>query len=191
MAVGGESELEALAARGPSAGGCTRQMVVPGITDAHLHLMALVLAEIADRSDRHGPATRARPPLARAHSARVAARRPDGWLLGPRLVDARPGWLARRATCSSASRRAGRSRCTRTTTTRAGSVDAAMRMARHHSGEEAAGALVRRDEQRRATGILHEGGRRSSTSAIPDPDTTTSSSQRLEVGRAATGRRSA
>ena len=56
IGVGAESELESLA------NGATKwrrldesHVVLPGITDAHLHLMMLIQAETADRSYRAGP----------------------------------------------------------------------------------------------------------------------------------------
>ena len=120
LAVGPESELDAFA------GGQTErwrladdQLAMPGITDAHLHLMALVLAET--QIDLTGlDLAGALAAISHEHARRVTLGDSAGWLLGhgwsmhdlagwPTAADAR----ARRA-------RAGRLRSTRTTTIRAG-----------------------------------------------------------------------
>src|SRR4051794_29669906 len=81
-AVGSESDLDALA------GSRTKRMrvpddhiVLPGLTDAHLHLMTLIRAERQidlNGLDRDG----ALRPIREAHETRAAAGDTDGWLLG-------------------------------------------------------------------------------------------------------------
>jgi len=82
IAVGDAADLEPLVGPGTTRWRLTDDMlVVPGITDAHLHLMSLVLAE------RHVDLTGANldealERIGARHREMAAAGDPDGWLLG-------------------------------------------------------------------------------------------------------------
>jgi predicted amidohydrolase YtcJ len=169
VAVGAESDLDAFA------GARTKRMrvpddhiVLPGLTDAHLHLMTLILAET--QIDLNGlDRRRALAVIRKAHETRASAGDPDGWLLGhgwsmhdlgdwpdaEMLEDVAPGrpvalyahdhhsrWISHAAI-----RRCG--------------IDGA-----HGDGR---GDLVRRDAQGRPTGILHESAGSLVDAFIPDP----------------------
>ena len=143
-------------------------VVLPGITDAHLHLMALVVAEAQlDLSglDLHS----ALAAIADANAERLARGESDGWLLGhgwsahalggwpdaDMLESVAPGRLVAlyahdhhsRWVSHAAIRRAG--------------IDAAR--------GDAAGSLVRRGSSGRPSGILHEGSAGLVDDSIPDP----------------------
>ncbi len=169
LGVGPESELEALATSATKRWRLGEEHVVlPGITDAHLHLMALVLAETQiDLTGLNLDAALAA--VAAAHNERAASGDDDGWLLGhgwsmhdlggwpdadmlQRVAPGRPvalyahdhhsRWVSRAAI-------------------RRADIDG-LRGA-------AAGPLVRRDERGQPTGILHEGGAALVDVLIPDP----------------------
>ena len=169
LGVGRQSELEALAGPQTTWWRLTdEQVVLPGITDAHLHLMLLVVAETQiDLTGLDRDATLAT--IAAAHNARTAGGDGSGWLLGhgwsmhdlggwpdaemlERVAPGRPVALYAhdhhsRWVSTEAMRRAG--------------IDGAR--------GAAAGALVRRDASGTPTGILHEGGSGLVDVAIPDP----------------------
>lgn len=171
VAVGAPAELDSLA--GPATTRWRlddRALVMPGITDAHLHLMTLALAERQiDLSDAAG-LDDALARLADAHRARLAAGDPRGWLLGhgwslhglgrwpdaellDRVAPGRPialyahdhhsRWLS-----TAALQLAGIGRDT----------------------DDPDGGLIRRDASGLPTGMLHETACVFVDSAIPDPD---------------------
>jgi len=82
IATGPESELESLAASATTTWRLRDdEIVLPGITDAHLHLMALILAEThIDLTGLDLPGALAA--IAAAHEERAAAGNADGWLQG-------------------------------------------------------------------------------------------------------------
>jgi len=144
------------------------QIVLPGITDAHLHLMTVVLAESQiDVTGLDLDATLAA--IATEHQSRSAAGDTDRWLLGhgwskhalgvwpdvdmlERVAPGRPVALYAhdhhaRWVSSAAIRIAG--------------IDRAR-------GDEAV-ELVRRDERGAPSGVLHEGAAALVDAAIPDP----------------------
>ncbi|MDQ3938706.1 MAG: amidohydrolase family protein, partial [Chloroflexota bacterium] len=148
------------------------EIVMPSITDAHLHLMLLVLAEqqvdLSDVPDLKA-ALRA---LREAHLTRERQGDSTGWLLGhgwsldrlgrwpdadmlERACPARPvalyahdhhsRWVSR----------------------------AALRLAGIDDGiADPPGGIIRRDASRRPTGVLHEAASSLLDRAIPDPDET-------------------
>jgi predicted amidohydrolase YtcJ len=169
IAVGPESELESLATGRTQWWRVGDEFVVmPGITDAHLHLMALVIAESQlDLTGLDLPA--ALDVIAREHEAHLVLGDADGWLLGhgwsvhdlggwpdaEKLEQVAPGrpialyahdhhsrWLS----------------------------GAALRLAGIDGPRgDSLGTLVRRDGAGGPSGILHEGAVALVDSAIPDP----------------------
>jgi predicted amidohydrolase YtcJ len=147
--------------------------VMPGITDAHLHLMTLVLAE--GQVDLTGlDLATTLDAIAERHQAMAADGDTAGWLLGhgwsahaiggwpdaDALESVAPGrpmalwahdhhsrWISHEAM-----RRAGFASAEPTGST-----------------ESTEGELIRRDEQGRATGVLHESAAVLVDHAIPDP----------------------
>ena len=167
--MGPQSQLEAFA---HSATKWARlgddHVVLPGITDAHLHLMALVLAET--QTDLTGMALDAAlGALATAHAERVAAGDADGWLLGHGWsMHDLGGWpdadMLERVAPGRPVALYAHDHHSRWVS------HAALRLAQVAGPRgDAAGSLVRRDEHGRATGILHEGGAALVDDAIPDP----------------------
>lgn len=170
LAAGRRSEIEALA--GPKtrrwrlAGGL---MVLPGITDAHLHLMMLVLAERqVDLSDA-GAAEATLARLTEAHAALADRGDVDGWLLGhgwsldrlgrwpdaAMLERACPGRPVALYAHDHHSRWVSR---------------AALRLAGiDETTPEPANGMIRRDEHGAPSGILHEGACSLVDHAIPAP----------------------
>lgn len=157
VAVGGESELEGLVGRGTRTWRLGDELLaMPGITDAHLHLMSLVIAE------RHLDLTGATLGQALAavearHAEMTRAGDSDGWLLGH-------GWalhsLGRWPTAGDLERVApGRPVALWAHDHHARWVSGrALQLAR--IGPEVSdpgGGLIRRDEGGAPTGILHEG----------------------------------
>jgi predicted amidohydrolase YtcJ len=169
MAVGDESDLEVLAAPG------TKRMrvpdghiVLPGMTDAHLHLMTLILAETQidlNRLDLAGALAAIRA----AHAARLAAGDSEGWLQGHGWsMHDLGGWpdaemLERVAP--------GRPIALYAHDHHARWVsNAAMRLSGIDGTRgDGAGTLVRRDEQGHPTGVLHESASAIVDEVIPDP----------------------
>ncbi|HEY5488620.1 MAG TPA: amidohydrolase family protein, partial [Candidatus Limnocylindrales bacterium] len=169
IGVGDESEVAALASASTKWSRLPDDVVVlPGLTDAHLHLMALVVAEAQlDLSGMDLPGALAA--IAGAHRERVARGDIDGWLLGhgwsahalggwpdaDMLEAVAPGRLVAlyahdhhsRWISHAAIRRAG--------------IDGAR--------GDAAVSLVRRDSAGRASGILHEASAGLVDEFIPDP----------------------
>jgi predicted amidohydrolase YtcJ len=169
IAVGSERDLAALARPGTERWHLGEDhLVMPGITDAHLHLMSLVLAERqVDLTDADLDQTLAR--IRERHSAMAAAGDIDGWLLGhgwslhslgrwpdadllERVAPNRPvalyahdhhtRWISRRA----------------------------LQLAGIDTGStNPDGGLIRRDETGRPTGILHEVASVLVDPAIPGP----------------------
>ena len=168
IGVGSEADVTALASRATQWTRLADDVVVlPGITDAHLHLMALVVAEAQlDLSGLDLPGALAA--IAEAHAARLARGDTAGWLLGhgwsahalggwpdaDMLESVAPGRLVAlyahdhhsRWVSHAAIRRAG--------------IDGAR--------GDAAGTLVRRDSGG-PSGILHEGSAGMVDESIPDP----------------------
>ena len=168
IGVGSEADVAALASRATQWTRLADDVVVlPGITDAHLHLMALVVAEAQlDLSGLDLPGALAA--IAEAHAARLARGDTAGWLLGhgwsahalggwpdaDMLESVAPGRLVAlyahdhhsRWVSHAAIRRAG--------------IDGAR--------GDAAGTLVRRDSGG-PSGILHEGSAGMVDESIPDP----------------------
>jgi predicted amidohydrolase YtcJ len=170
LAAGRQAEVDALA--GPS----TRRwslgddhVVLPGITDAHLHLLLLVQAERQVDLDAAPDLDQTLALVAQAHAELVANGDREGWLLGhgwtldrlggwpdadmlERLCPGRPvalyahdhhsRWLSRAAL-------------------HAAGIDQA-------TGDPA-GGLLRRDEHGRPTGVLHETACSLVDHAIPEP----------------------
>lgn len=169
IAVGGVSELESLA------GSSTKRLripdghiAMPGITDAHLHLMELVFGEAhIDLNGMDLPTTLAA--IATEDQERRMAGDDEGWLLGhgwsmhdlggwptaDMLEGAAPGRPVALYAHDHHSRWISHT---------------AIRMAEVDGGRgEAAGKLVRRDDSGRPTGILHEAAGSLPDAVIPDP----------------------
>ncbi len=143
-------------------------VVMPGITDAHLHLMALVLAE--RQVDLTGlDLDRALAAVARAHDALATAGDHDGWLLGH-------GWslhsLGRWPDTAMLERAApGRPVALYAHDHHARWVSAAaLRGAGIATMSDPPGGLIRRDAVGTPTGILHETASALVDRAIPDPE---------------------
>jgi predicted amidohydrolase YtcJ len=171
LAVGSVSEVAATAGPG------TRrwrlrddEIVMPGITDAHLHLMLMVLAEtqldLTETSDLDGALAR----LARAHRDRVAEGDGDGWLLGhgwslhalgrwPTAADLDAACPGRPVALYSHDHH---SRWVSTAALRRAGISA--------ETADPGGGLIRRDDAGQATGLLHETASGLVDAAIPDPD---------------------
>jgi hypothetical protein len=177
LAVGDESKVGALASpatkwtRLPS-----DAVLLPGITDAHLHLMALVVAE--SQLDLTGMDLRgALAAIADAHTERLARGDSDGWLLGHGWsVHALGGWPDADMLESVAPGRLvalyahdHHSRWVSHAAIRVAGIDAAR--------GDAAGSLVRRGSSGRPSGILHEASAGLVDNSIPDP-----TRDELEVG---------
>ena len=171
LAVGDRSTLD------PFAGPDTRRwqladdlVVLPGITDAHLHLMNLVLAEQQiDLTDTNLDEALAR--IGMRHREMLAAGDMDGWLLGH-------GWSLHSL---------GRWPDTQALESVAPNRPIALYAHDHHtrwvsqralevagigsSSVDPGGGLIRRDEDGRATGILHEVASVLVDPVIPGPTT--------------------
>ncbi len=169
IGAGPESEIEALA--GPSTGRLRipdGHMAMPGITDAHLHLMELVLGEShVDLNGMNLPQTLAA--LAAADFDRRLEGDDDGWLLGH-------GWsmhdLGRWPDADMLESVApGRPIALYAHDHHARWVSrAAIRMAEIDGARgEALGELVRRDANGRPTGVLHEAAGSLPDVAFPEP----------------------
>jgi predicted amidohydrolase YtcJ len=171
VAVGAPADLDALA--GPRTVRWRldeRTLIMPGITDAHLHLMSLAIAERQVVLTGAPGLDAALALLADAHRARLAAGDERGWLLGH-------GWslhgLGRWPDAELLDRAApGRpialyahdhhSRWLSTTAMQLAGI--------HRETADPDGGLIRRDEAGRPTGLLHETASALVDSAIPDPD---------------------
>jgi predicted amidohydrolase YtcJ len=169
IAAGESSELESLAGPG------TRRVaidqahaVVPGITDAHLHLMNLVLGERQiDLTGSNLPDALER--VAARHQELVEAGDADGWLLGHgwSLHDL-GGWPSAADLENVAPNRPvalyAHDHHTRWVSRRA--LELASIGAR---STDPGGGLIRRDDSGQPTGILHEVASILVDSAIPEP----------------------
>lgn len=189
IAVGSATDLETIA--GPRTRRWTLAedtIVMPGITDAHLHLMMLVLAERQlDLTDADLP--RALALIGARHREMLDGGDRDGWLLGhgwslhalgrwpdaEMLEDAAPGRPIALYAHDHHSRWVSAAALRR-----AGIIDAA-------AGAD--GGLVRRGDDGRATGILHESASALVNDAIPDPprDQLEDSLERVAAGLIALG----
>lgn len=169
LAVGGESDLEHLV--GPQTERWRLpddQIVMPGITDAHLHLMTLTLA--ADHIDLTGldlPA--ALDAVAQRHRTMLDATDADGWLFGH-------GWSAHDLggwpTAQMLERVAPGRRIELVAHDHHASwlsVAALQAAAISVATPDPEGGVVRRDERGEPTGILHETAGALIESAIPEP----------------------
>jgi len=170
LATGTAAEVEVLA--GPDTARWRLpddQLVMPGITDAHLHLMLLILAESqADLTAAHDiPGTLA--VLAEAHRARLQKGDANGWLLGhgwslhglgdwpdaAQLEHACPGRPVALYAHDHHSRWVSAT---------------AMRLARIvRDTADPAGGIIRRTSDGEPSGILHETASGLVDHAIPDP----------------------
>jgi predicted amidohydrolase YtcJ len=166
IAVGEDSDLASLAdARTEHLELAADEIVLPGLTDAHLHLMTLVLAEShIDLTGMDLPA--ALDAIGAAHRARAARGDAHGWLEGHGWsMHDLGGWpdadmLERVA--------AGRPIALYAHDHHARWVShAALRLAGISTATD--NSLVRRDEHGAPTGILHEGASALVDEAIPDP----------------------
>jgi predicted amidohydrolase YtcJ len=170
MAAGPMRELEALA--GPRTARwrlADEQLVMPGITDAHLHLMLMVLAESQLDLTATPDLEAVLHVLGAAHRERLARGDRDGWLLGhgwslhglgrwpdaAMLEEACPG----RPVALYAHDH--HSRWVSATALRLAGIDA-------QTADPEAG-IIRRDESGRPTGILHETATGLVDAVIPDP----------------------
>ncbi len=169
VGVGTESELD------PLVGPRTERwqlgpdlLVVPGITDAHLHLMTLVLAHRqVDLTGLDRPAALAA--VAARHAALGEAGDRDGWLLGHGwAMHDLAGWPDAAMLEQAAPGRPialfahdHHSRWLSAAALRAASITSAT--------PDPAGGLVRRDRDGNPTGILHEAASVLVDGAIPDP----------------------
>jgi predicted amidohydrolase YtcJ len=165
VAVGGESELESLADTSTKWWRLDgSQVVLPGITDAHLHLMMLIQAEA--QIDLTGlDLDRALRAISAEHRRRGARRDDAGWLLGHGWsMHALGGWpdadmLERAAP--------GRPMALYAHDHHARWVSRSALSLAHI--DEAASSLVRRDADGRPSGILHEAGAGLVDDFIPPP----------------------
>lgn len=165
VGVGSMSDLEGLVGPKTSTWRLSDdQAVMPGITDAHLHLMTLVLAESQlDLTGLDLPAVLAL--IRRAHEARLAAGDSEGWLLGHGwTIHHLGGWPDADMLDGAAPGR-----------------PIALYSHDHHSRwvsreaiaiagiGSASGDLVRRDASGVPSGVLHEAGGSLVDGVIPDP----------------------
>jgi predicted amidohydrolase YtcJ len=169
VGVGSESELEAVV--GPRTERWRLSpdlLVVPGITDAHLHLMTLVLAH--RQVDLTGLDRRAAlAAVAARHAALVASGDRDGWLLGHGwAMHDLGGWPDAAMLEMVAPGRPialfahdHHSRWLSAAALRAANITSAT--------PDPAGGLVRRDRDGNPTGILHEAASVLVEAAIPGP----------------------
>ncbi|MDP8905394.1 MAG: amidohydrolase [Chloroflexota bacterium] len=144
-------------------------LVLPGITDAHLHLMMLALARTQlDLTDAPTlPATLAA--LAAAHRRRVAAGDTDGWLLGHGWSLHRLGQWPDAAMLEAACPRRPVALYAHDHHSRWVS-GRALELAGVGAGTaDPEGGLIRRDEAGEPTGILHETASGLVDDAVPDP----------------------
>jgi predicted amidohydrolase YtcJ len=168
LAVGSDAELSVLV--GPKTETWRLppdQVVMPGITDAHLHLMSLVIAE--RHVDLVGMDLAAVLDAVRQrHEQMDAAGNRDGWLLGH-------GWAAHELggwPDADALERVAPGRPVALTAHDLHSrwvSHEAMHRAGIGSADSPAGGLIRRDELGAPTGILHEGASALVLHAIPEP----------------------
>jgi hypothetical protein len=169
LAVGGESDLEPLV--GPRTERwrlAADELVMPGITDAHLHLMTLTLA--ADHIDLTGlDLPSALEAVARRHRAMLDAGEADAWLFGH-------GWSAHDLggwpTAEMLERVAPGRRIELVAHDHHASwlSVAALRVAAISvNTPDPEGGVVRRDQSGEPTGILHETAGGLIESAIPEP----------------------
>lgn len=169
IGVGGESELDGLV--GPATKRWRLpddQLVVPGITDAHLHLMTLVLAHNAiDLTGLDRPAALAA--IRARHQALVAQGNRDGWLQGHGWsMHDLGGWPDAQMLEQIAPGRPmamfahdHHSRWLSVAALRAASITS--------DSPDPEGGLVRRDPAGSPTGILHEAASILVEGAIPEP----------------------
>ena len=169
IAAGRRDDLESLA--GPATQKWRLpddRVVLPGITDAHLHLMTMTVA--GGQIDLNGAdLDQALALIAERHADMVARGDADGWLLGHGWqIDLVGGW----PTAAHLDRAApGRpialwthDHHSRWLSSRAMELAGIEEMPR-----DGLGVLIRRDDAGRATGILHEGGCMLVDAAIPPP----------------------
>lgn len=169
LAVGDPADLDAFVGRGTRRWQLTdEQVVMPGITDAHLHLLTLVLAE--QHIDLTGTnLDEALAAIGARHRQLTDAGDRDGWLLGHGWsLHAFDGWPDVEMLESVAPNRpvalSSHDHHTRWVSRRALEM-AGIGIRSVNPG----GGLVRRDDNGRATGILHEVASTLVDPAIPSP----------------------
>jgi len=169
LAVGSATELELLAGAGTRRWRLADdEAVMPGITDAHLHLMNLTLAETQlDVTDLDLPATMAA--IAERDRQLRAAGDVDGWLLGHGWSVHHLGRWPEAALLDQAA--PGRPVALHAHDHHSRWVStAALRMARIDAfSPDSQGGLIRRDAAATPTGILHETASAMVDPLIPDP----------------------
>ncbi|MEX2546543.1 MAG: amidohydrolase [Chloroflexota bacterium] len=171
LAVGDESALDPLAGPGTRRWRLADDLVVmPGITDAHLHLMTLVLAE--QQIDLTGTdLDTALAAVGSRHREMLAAGDGEGWLLGHGWsLHELGGWPDTQMLESVAPHRPialySHDHHTRWVSRRALAVAGIS-----SSSVDPDGGLIRRDGEGAPTGILHEVASALVDSAIPSPTT--------------------
>lgn len=169
VAVGSASQLEGL--RGPGTRTWSlgkRRVVIPGLTDAHLHLAAAALAEseldLSDAPDR--PAIERS--ISEVHDRMIAEGDGAGWLLGH-------GWSRDRLgdwpTAADLDRLAPGRPCALWSHDHHGRWASSAALAAAGIGVDTSdpeGGLIRRDEDARPTGMLHEHAAKLLAPAIPE-----------------------
>jgi predicted amidohydrolase YtcJ len=171
MAVGDARGIEALAGAGTVRWRLPPdRMVLPGLTDAHLHLVETALG--ASTLDVSGTADLAETLrlVAQEHRRLADAGDRDGWLIGHGWsLDALDGWPTAAMLDAAAP---GRPVALRSHDhhTRWASTTALLLAGVTAATPDPAGGVVRRDDRGAATGILHEAAGALLDDAIPEPD---------------------
>jgi predicted amidohydrolase YtcJ len=170
LAAGARAEVAGLAGNGARVWRLPPDLaVLPGITDAHLHLVMAALA--ATQLDLSGISGRAETLAAvrAAHLERAAAGDGQGWLLGHGWsLDRLGGWpSAEDLEAAAPGRRIAL--WSHDHHTRWVSVAALAAAAIDGSRASPPGGQIRRDERGQPTGILHESAATLVDSAIPSP----------------------
>ncbi|HEY7600562.1 MAG TPA: amidohydrolase family protein, partial [Candidatus Limnocylindrales bacterium] len=173
LAAGAAAEVDALAGPGTKTWRLAPdELVMPAITDAHLHLMSLVVGRAqVDLSAATDIATSLEL-LAAAHRRLAAAGDSDGWLLGhgwsPSVVGGWPTSADLARACP------GRpvALWSHDHHSRWLSAEALRRAGIERSTPDPAGGVIRRDEHGEPTGILHEQAAGLVDAALPEVDAT-------------------
>ena len=189
LAVGSLSDLEPLAGPGTRRWRLADDLVVmPGITDAHLHLMTLVLAE------RHLDLTgtnleAALAAISARHRQMLAAGDADGWLLGHGWSLHELGEWPDAGMLESAAPNRPIALNSHDHHTRWVSRRALEMAGISASSVDPAGGLIRRDGDGRPTGILHEAASVLVDPVIPTPtvDQLSAAMERVAASLAALG----
>ena len=171
LAVGSPADVVATAGRGTQRWRLgPDELVMPGITDAHLHLMLMILGETQIDLTMASSLDVALATLAAAHRDRLESGDADGWLLGH-------GWslhgFGRWPTADDLDGACpGRPVVLYSHDHHSRWVSgAALRTAGITAGTgDPPGGLIRRDESGQPSGVLHETATGLVDHAIPDPD---------------------